>query len=83
MLPETLSKFTERTPTDRPALLQQLKTVGSSGYAIDTGEHLEDVRAVAVPISDYARTVVGAWRSAARPIASRPSASRRSSRRSS
>jgi DNA-binding IclR family transcriptional regulator len=32
----------------------------SSGYAIDMGEHMEDVRAVATPIRDYARNVVGA-----------------------
>jgi hypothetical protein len=30
------------------ALQQQLGSVGSSGYAIDMGEHMEDVRAVAV-----------------------------------
>jgi IclR family transcriptional regulator, KDG regulon repressor len=60
VLPDTLSKFTERTPTDRQVLQQQLKSVGSSGYAIDMGEHMEDVRAVAVPIRDYTRNVVGA-----------------------
>ena len=60
VLPDTLPKFTERTPVDRQALQQQLKSVGSSGYAIDMGEHMEDVRAVAVPIRDYTRNVVGA-----------------------
>ena len=35
--------------------MQQLKCVASSGYAIDMGEYVEDVRAVAVPIRDYAR----------------------------
>ncbi|MFN8545072.1 MAG: IclR family transcriptional regulator [Candidatus Binatia bacterium] len=59
LLPETLAKFTERTQTDRQALLQQLRGVASAGYAVDTGEHLEDVRAVAVPIRDYTRAVVG------------------------
>ncbi len=58
LVPETLQKFTERTPADRAALQQQLKTVASNGYAIDMGEHVEDVRAVAVPIRDYTRTVV-------------------------
>jgi DNA-binding IclR family transcriptional regulator len=38
--------------------MQQLKSVATSGYAIDMGEYVEDVRAVAVPIRDYARTVV-------------------------
>lgn len=58
-LPDGLSKFTERTITERSALQQQLRSVASSGYAIDTGEHVEDLRAVAVPIRDYTRTVVG------------------------
>jgi len=34
--------------------------VAASGYAVDLGEHLEDVRAVAAPVRDYARAVVGA-----------------------
>src|SRR5439155_81137 len=44
----------------RQALLQQLRTVAANGYAVDLGEHLEDVRAVAAPVRDYARAVVGA-----------------------
>jgi DNA-binding IclR family transcriptional regulator len=60
ILPDPLSKFTDRTPADRQALQQQLKSVASSGYAIDMGEHMEDVRGVAAPIRDYARNVVGA-----------------------
>jgi IclR family transcriptional regulator, KDG regulon repressor len=60
ILPDALPKFTDRTPADRQALQQQLKSVASSGYAIDMGEHMEDVRAVAAPIRDYARNVVGA-----------------------
>jgi DNA-binding IclR family transcriptional regulator len=58
LLPDGFAKHTERTPTDRAALMQQLKSVATSGYAIDMGEYVEDVRAVAVPIRDYARTVV-------------------------
>jgi DNA-binding IclR family transcriptional regulator len=60
LLPNTLARFTDRTPTERDTVLTQLRQVVSSGYAIDMGEHLDDVRAVAVPIRDYARTVVGA-----------------------
>ncbi len=60
LLPDPLPKFTERTPVDRQALQQQLKTVASNGYAIDMGEHLDDVRAVATPVRDYASNVVGA-----------------------
>ena len=60
LVPDGLPRFTERTIVDRPALLQQLRTVAASGYAVDLGEHLEDVRAVAAPVRDYARAVVGA-----------------------
>ncbi len=59
LLPDTLQKFTERTPVERQQLQQQLKQVSSQGYAVDMGEHVEDVRAVAVPIRDYTRNVVG------------------------
>jgi len=58
LLPDPLPKHTERTPVDRQVLQQQLKSITSSGYAVDMGEHVEDVRAVAVPIRDYTRTVV-------------------------
>ena len=60
LVPDGLPRFTERTIVDRPALLQQLRTVAASGYAVDLGEHLEDVRAIAAPVRDYARAVVGA-----------------------
>src|SRR5215467_9875426 len=60
LLPDGLPRFTERTIVDRQALLQQLRTVAATGYAVDLGEHLEEVRAVAAPVRDYARTVVGA-----------------------
>ena len=59
LLPDGLSKHTERTPTDRTTLMQQLRSVAASGYAIDMGEYVEDLRAVAVPVRDYARNVVG------------------------
>jgi IclR family transcriptional regulator, KDG regulon repressor len=58
LLPDGLQKYTERTPTDRTALTQQLRSIATSGYAVDMGEYVEDVRAVAVPIRDYARQVV-------------------------
>jgi DNA-binding IclR family transcriptional regulator len=57
--PEGLQQYTARTITDRSQLLEQLKTVAASGYAVDNGEYLTDVRTVAVPIKDYTRTVVG------------------------
>ena len=58
-LPETLQKFTEKTIVERQALAQQLKKVAENGYAVDLGEHIEDVRSVAVPVRDYTRAVVG------------------------
>jgi IclR family KDG regulon transcriptional repressor len=58
-LPEALQKFTEKTLVDRQALGQQLKKIVESGFAVDVGEHIEDVRSVAVPIRDYTRAVVG------------------------
>jgi IclR family KDG regulon transcriptional repressor len=60
LLPDVLPRLTERTIIDRQALLQQLRTVVATGFAVDVGEHLEDVRAVAAPVRDYARSVVGA-----------------------
>ncbi len=58
-LPEALQKFTEKTLVDRQVLTQQLKKVTENGYAVDLGEHIEDVRSVAVPVRDYTRAVVG------------------------
>lgn len=58
-LPEALQKFTEKTTVDRQTLMQQLKKVLENGYAVDFGEHIEDVRSVAVPVRDYTRAVVG------------------------
>jgi DNA-binding IclR family transcriptional regulator len=58
LLPATLERFTDRTPADVRALRDGLKHVASAGYAIDMGEHREDVRAVAVPVRDYTRAVV-------------------------
>src|SRR5881397_1501101 len=57
LLPDGLPRFTERTAVERQALVQQLRSVANAGYAIDAGEHLEDVRAVAAPVRDYTRTV--------------------------
>ncbi len=58
-LPESLHKFTEKTIVDRQALMNQLKKIAENGYALDLGEHIEDVRAVAVPVRDYTRAVIG------------------------
>jgi IclR family KDG regulon transcriptional repressor len=57
--PNGLEQYTEHTIVDRHVLMEQLKQVASTGYAMDSGEYLTDVRTVAVPIRDYTRTVVG------------------------
>ena len=59
ILPEQLPRHTDRTITDRSALLEQLHAVVRDGYACDAGEFFEDVSSVAVPIRDYTRSVVG------------------------
>ena len=58
-LADSLQKFTDKTILDRNTLAQQLKKIAESGYALDLGEHIEDVRSVAVPVRDYTRAVVG------------------------
>jgi DNA-binding IclR family transcriptional regulator len=59
LLPEQLHRYTENTIVDRALLIEQLQAVTRDGYSIDTGEYLEDVASVAVPIRDYTRSVVG------------------------
>ncbi len=54
-----LQRFTEWTITDRQRLLQELENVAAQGFAIEIGEHIEDVNSVAVPVRDYTRNVVG------------------------
>lgn len=56
---DSLQTHTERTITDRTLLEAQLNEVAQKGYALENGEHLTDVRTVAVPIRDYTQTVVG------------------------
>ncbi len=58
-LPEGLKKFTGRTVTERPALVQHLKAIIEAGYAVDEGEFLDDVSSIAVPIRDYTGRMVG------------------------
>lgn len=58
-LPETLTRYTDKTIVDQERLREQMSKVGESGYAIECGEFTEDVNAVAVPIRDYTRSMVG------------------------
>ena len=58
-LPDTLSRYTEHTVTDRATLSAQLEGVVKAGFAFDCGEYLDEVCSVAVPIRDYTRSLVG------------------------
>jgi DNA-binding IclR family transcriptional regulator len=58
-LPETLTKLTDRTLTKRTELLADLKAASECGYTSESGEYLADLGAIAVPIRDYTRAVVG------------------------
>lgn len=58
-IPEKLDRYTDRTIVDRRILLEQVKEISQSGYAMEQGEFMEEVISVAVPIHDYTRTLVG------------------------
>ena len=58
-LPESLVRYTEKTIVDHNLLREQMSKIGESGYAVECGEFIADVNAVAVPIRDYTRTLVG------------------------
>jgi IclR family KDG regulon transcriptional repressor len=60
VLGTNLEKFTDKTFHEFPALSDHLKDVAERGVAVDVGEYLVDVRAVAAPVRDYTRNVVGA-----------------------
>jgi len=59
LLSDDLPKFTDRTIGDRPALTQKLKQIATQGYAVEAGEFAVDASAVAAPVRDYTRNVVG------------------------
>jgi IclR family transcriptional regulator, KDG regulon repressor len=56
----TLTRYTDRTITDPHLLLEELRNVRASGYAISCGELEEGIDAVAAPIYDHLNTVVAA-----------------------
>jgi IclR family KDG regulon transcriptional repressor len=59
LLGDELPKFTDRTITDRQVLVHKLKQIAVQGYAVEGGEHSIDANAVAAPVRDYTRNVVG------------------------
>jgi IclR family acetate operon transcriptional repressor len=55
-----MKRFTDKTITELPALLESLRIVRRNGYAIDREEYLPGVICVGAAIRDQAGTVIGA-----------------------
>ena len=55
-----LPALTEKTTTDRPALLREMQRVRQSGIAFDDGEFDLEVRCMAVPVYNFAGQVIAA-----------------------
>ena len=55
-----MKRFTDKTITDFPALLEALRIVRRTGYAVDREEHLPGVICVGAAIRDQAGAVIGA-----------------------
>ncbi len=56
-----LRQDTERSITDPGRYLEEVCNVRNSGYALDDGEYLQGVRAVAAPIQSPGRPVSAIW----------------------
>lgn len=56
----SLEALTEKTKTDRDALLKELYLIGTRGYAIEQDEHIEGISGVAAAILDHRGLPVGA-----------------------
>jgi IclR family acetate operon transcriptional repressor len=55
-----MKRFTDKTITDFPALVESLRVVRRNGYALDREEFLPGVTCVGAAIRDQAGTVIGA-----------------------
>jgi IclR family transcriptional regulator, acetate operon repressor len=55
-----MKRYTDKTITELPALLESLRAVRRNGYAIDREEYLPGVICVGAAIRDQAGTVIGA-----------------------
>ena len=60
ILSHGMKRYTEKTITEFPALLESLRIVRRTGYAIDREEYLPGVICVGAAIRDQAGTVIGA-----------------------
>ena len=59
ILAHGMKRYTEKTITEFPALLESLRTVRRNGYALDREEFLPGVICVGAAIRDQAGTVIG------------------------
>jgi DNA-binding IclR family transcriptional regulator len=50
-VPQTLTRYTDATITDRKAYLEELERVRTQGYAVDAGEFAEDTTGVCAPVT--------------------------------
>jgi IclR family acetate operon transcriptional repressor len=60
VLPNGLPRFTPKTITEWPALIEALRHVRRNGYAMDDEEYQPGVICVGAPIRDHNGAVVGA-----------------------
>ena len=58
----TLTRFNERTITDRKQFEEELADVRAKGYAVDRGEEIDGLHCVAAPVFDHrARPLASIW----------------------
>jgi len=57
-VPAALPAHTSRTITDQQRFIAEIEATTRRGYAVEVGEFIEDVHAVAVPVRDYTGAVV-------------------------
>ena len=60
ILAHGMKRFTDKTITEFPALIESLRIVRRNGYALDREEFLPGVICVGAAIRDQAGTVIGA-----------------------
>ena len=56
-----LPKFTQASIVDEPAFMQEIAGVRQSGYALDKGEYMSGVNAVAVGLGNYYGLQLALW----------------------
>lgn len=54
----TFHKYTEHTIESREQFLKEIEEIRKNGYAVDRGEHEENVACIAAPIRDYSKKVI-------------------------